>query len=361
MNNIRIDDTIINEYLNGNDVSIYRNDDVYSLGDDEKGNKISVYVEPDPYLIDKAKMITHGFIEEIKKINFSDDPKVKKYIDNISTLESYITVKLVVGLPKGMRRMFRGNGEQGISIVVDVINGLEESDSNDLYIEEFSNYIKYAILLMVLDMTGNDSEEKAIPTLAHAIYTASFAEYLSGTSQIEKFDGISLTQFWEYTEFNMIKKVFKKNNLHDVTTYMGMVVNTNPEMVVLGITGKRYLSSFDDDEEIYQIYRKGKVEFIKSIIKSHHNKQSISVLRNLLFYNRLLIVLTMIYMGWSIFGIIFDEKIFNQVFYIYPLLLFIVWLIKVLFGYKFDKNRKRFFIRVGIIAVISIAYMLIVL
>ena len=31
MNNIQIDDTIINEYLNGNDVSIYRNDDIFSL------------------------------------------------------------------------------------------------------------------------------------------------------------------------------------------------------------------------------------------------------------------------------------------------------------------------------------------
>lgn len=361
MNNIQIDDTIINEYLNGNDVSIYRNDDIFSLGDDELGSKISIFMDPDPYLIDKAKLITHGFIEEIKKINFQDDPKIKKYIENITNLESYITVKLVVGLPKGMRRVFRGNGDKGIFIVVDVINGLEESDSNDLYIEEFSNYIKYATLLMALDMSETDTTENAIPTLAHAIYTTSFAEYLSGTNQIEKFEGINLTQYWEYNEFNLIKKVLKKNNFQDVTYYMSMVVNSNPEMIVLGITGKRYLSSFDDDDEIYQIYQNGKIEFIKSIIKSRHNKQAVSTLRNLMILSRSLIVLTLIYIGWSILGIIFGEKLFNQIFYIYPLLLFIVWLMKVLIGYQFDKNRNKFFIKVGIIAVISIAYMLIVL
>lgn len=361
MNNIRIDDTIVNEYINGNDVSVFRNDEVFSLGEDPSGQQINVYVDPNPYLIDKAKLITHGFIEEIKKLNFSNDPKIKKYIPNIESLESYITVKLVVGLPPGMRRMFRGNGDQGILIVVDVINGLDESDSNDLYIEDFANYIRYAVLLMLLDMKGAEKEENAISTLAHAIFTTSFAEYLSGTNQIEKLEGINLTQFWEYTEFNMIKKVLKKKKMNDVTAYMGMVVNSNPEMVVLGITGKRYLSCLENDDEIFEIYQNGDIEFIKRILKNKENKYAISDTSNFVFFNKSLIVVTMIYIGWSILGFIFGDKFFNQIFYIYPLIICIVWLLKDLYSYKINKNLKRFLINIGIIAVIAIAYMLIVL
>ena len=361
MNNIKIDDTIINAYLAGHDVSTYRNDEVFSLGDDLQGNPINVFVEPNPYLIDKAKLITNGYIEEIKKINFSNDSKILKYIENISELESYITIKLVVGLPTGMRRMFRSNGEKGISIVVDVINVLDDNDSIDLYIEEFANYIRYAVLLMALDFKGSEKEEEPVTTIAHAIFTTSFAEYLSGTNQIDKLDNIDLIQFWEFSEYKVIKKVLQKKNMSDVTKYMGMVVNSNPEMIVLGITGKRYLSNFNDDEEIYRIYQKGDIDFIKNIVKNRQNKQAIALPNAFLFSNRILIILTMIYIGWSLLGFIFGEKLYNHVFYIFPLVIFVAWLFKNLLSYKIYQNVKSFLISSGIVAILAVAYMLIVL
>ncbi len=362
MNNIQIDDHIINDYLNGNDLSIYRNDDVFSLGKDPLGNEINIFTEPNPNLIEKAKLITHGFIEEIKKINFSEDPKILKYIPNINELESFITIKLVTGLPHGMRRMFRGGNGDGIVIVIDVINGLLDDDANDLYIEEFANYIRYAVLLMILDASMGTNEENSVETLAHAIFTSSYAEYLSGANQLEKLDEISLVKFWEYTEYQTIKKVLKKKRSSDVTAFMGMVVNSNPEMVVLGVTGKRFLNCIEDENEIFETFQKGHVEFLKSILKNRENKQSILLPNMFTLVNRLLILLVMGYIAWSIGGFLFGESLYNRVFYIYPLIIFITWLFKDLLAYKLEiKTLKRFFVSGIVMAIVSVAYMLIVL
>ena len=149
--------------------------------------------------------------------------------------------------------------------------------------------------------------------------------------------------------------------MSDVTKYMGMVVNSNPEMIVLGITGKRYLSNFNDDEEIYRIYQKGDIDFIKNIVKNRQNKQAIALPNAFLFSNRILIILTMIYIGWSLLGFIFGEKLYNHVFYIFPLVIFVAWLFKNLLSYKIYQNVKSFLISSGIVAILAVAYMLIVL
>lgn len=364
MNNIIIDDTIINTYLQGNDVSIYRNDEIFSLGTDELGNQINIFTDPDYMYLDKAKMITHGFIEEVKKIDFANDPKISKFIKNISELESFITVKFVVGLPVGMRRMFRGSSiNGGIVIVIDVTNGLKEDDSNDLYIEEFSNYIRYAILLMLLDSSGSQNDENSAETLAHAIYSASFAEYLSGTNQLEKLEDIGLIKFWEFTEFQTIKKVLKKNKRKKdyVTNYMGMVVNSNPEMVVLGITGKRYLSSILDEEEVYKISQENKVDFLRRILKSRENKKAIIEPLAFTMLNRSLILFITAYLAWSGLGLIFGDKMYNEIFYVFPLIVFVVWILKDLFAYKLEvKTMKQLLISGGIVSLISIIYMVFV-
>ena len=362
MNNIQIDDKIINDYLNGFDVSVYRNDEVFSLGQDPSGNNINVFTEPNQYLLEKAKLITHGFIEEIRKINFSEDSRILKYIPNMAQLESAITIKLIVGLPYGIRRMFRGGKENGIVIVIDVINGLHEDDDNDLYIEEFSNYIKYAILLMALDASGIENDDKSVETLAHAIFSASFAEYLSGTNQLEKLENLNLISFWEYSEYQIIKKVLKKQLSSDVTSYMGMVVNSNPEMIVLGITGKRYLSTFDEEEEIYKVYQDGRIEFIKNILKNKANKEAIALPKFFTLLNRSIILLILGYMFWSILGFIFGEHLYNRIFYVYPLIIFVNWLLKDWLAFKLEVKSKMKFLRsIIIIAIISIIYMLVVL
>lgn len=362
MNNIIIDDTIISTYLQGNDVSIHRNDEVFTLGVNPDGTPINVFTDPNYALVDKAKLITHGFIEEIKKINFSENPKITKFIENIKELESFITIKLVCGLPHGIRRMFRASSVgSGIIIVIDVINGLNEDDSNDLYIEEFSNYIKYAILLMLLDSTGTEEDEASINTLAHAIHSASFAEYLSGTNQLEKLEDISLIKFWEFTEYQTIKKVLKKKKGNHVSSYMGMIVHSNPEMVVLGITGKRFLSDIDDEDEIYQLFIGDKIEFLNKIIKNGTNKDAIMYPRMFGLLNRLSILLVTGYIAWSIAGFIFGEQLYNSIFYIYPLISFVVWILRDLYAYKLEiKSMKQFLISSGIVSIISIIYMLLV-
>ena len=362
MNNILIDDTIINAYLQGNDMEMYKNDEVFSLGTNPDGTPINVFTNPDYDLVDKAKMITHGFIEEIKKIDFSNDPKIVKYIENIKELESFITIKLVCGLPHGFRRMFRTSSiGSGIVIVIDVINGLNEDDSNDLYIEEFSNYIKYAILLMLLDSTGTEEDEVSVNTLAHAIHSASFAEYLSGTNQLEKLEDISLIKFWEFTEFQTIKKVLKNKKGNHVSSYMGMIVHSNPEMVVLGITGKRFLSDIEDEDEIYQLFVGDKIEFLKKIIKNKANREAITYPRMFGLLNRLTVLLVAGYIAWSIMGFIFGEYFYNNIFYIYPLISFMVWILRDLYAFKLEiKTIKQFLISIGIVSIISIIYMLLV-
>lgn len=362
MNNIRIDDEIINHYLNGEDLTIYRNDEIFSLGNDETGNSINVFTEPNYALIEKAKLITHGFIEEIKKLNLSNDDKILKYIPNVKELESHIIVKLVAGLPYNMRRMFRGGDGSNIIIVIDVVSALQMDDSNDLYIEEFANYIKYAVLLMILDVAHGTEDKNPVKTLGHAIFTASFAEYLSESNQLEKLDMINVVKFLESLEYQVIKKVLKKKRESDVNSFMGIMVNSNPEMITLGITGKRYLDCFDDENIIFEIYQKGEIEFLKSIVKNPVNKKAILLPNIATFINRAMIILTAGYIAWSISGIIFGEHLYNQIFYIYPLVIFVTWLLRSLIAYKLEiKNIKQFFITGIIIAILSIAYMLIVL
>lgn len=362
MNNIRIDDEIINHFLNGDDLTVYRNDEIFSLGSDELGNSINVFTEPDYGLVEKAKLITHGFVDEIKRLNFSSDDKILKYIPNVKELESHIIIKLVAGLPYNMRRMFRGGDGTNIIIVIDVVSALQMDDSNDLYIEEFANYIKYAVLLMILDAARGTDDKDPVKTLGHAIFTASFAEYLSDSNQLEKLDMINVVKFLESLEYQVIKKVLKKKRESDVHTFMGITVNSNPEMITLGITGKRFLDCFEDENEIFEIYQKGEIEFLKSIIKNPTNKRAILLPKISTFVNRAMIVLTAGYIAWSISGIIFGEKLFNQIFYIYPLIIFVTWLLRCLIAYKLEiKTIKQFFITGTIIAALAIAYMLIVL
>ena len=156
--------------------------------------------------------------------------------------------------------------------------------------------------------------------------------------------------------------MLKKKRSSDVTAFMGMVVNSNPEMVVLGVTGKRFLNCIEDENEIFETFQKGHVEFLKSILKNRENKQSILLPNMFTLFNRLLILLVMGYIAWSIGGFLFGESLYNRVFYIYPLIIFITWLFKDLLAYKLEiKTLKRFFVSGIIMAIVSVAYMLIVL
>lgn len=351
----QIDDTIINHFINGDDIELYRYDNVYAFGPDNE----KYFIEPNPLLINKARLISEGIKNIINELTLESDELVLKYIGDIKTYLENIVIKLVVGLPLGYRRMFKSDETNGkLNIIIDVTNNLTEEDDVDLYLSDFKDFIEYAIILMILDSKGPSTIDDGYTTLTHGIYASSFACYISQSRQLEMLDSINFIQMIEYDEYKILKKVLKVNKKANVSRYISLVVQTNPEMIILGITGKRYLSSIDDDKAL-ELYNLGAEEFCKAIVQSKEVKDRSFLPLMVQLLNRCVVLASGILAGFVVYTMFKGVSLALNV--------FVLLYLGILLFRNFVENKiglmtnKKFLIFGSVITIIAIVYILIML
>lgn len=351
----QIDDKIINHYLDGDDIELYRYDNVYSFG---PGNE-KYFIEPNPHLINKAKLLNEGVKNIINNLNLETDDLVLKYLGDIKPYLNNIVIKLVVGMPLGYHRMFKSDEETGkLNIIIDITNNLSDDLDIDLYLNDFKDYIEYAIILMILDSNGPSEIDDPYKTLTHGIFASSFASYISESKQLELMDNINFIQFIENDEHNVLKRVLKNNKDKRVGRYLSLVVQSNPEMVLLGITGKRYLSTLEEDK-VFELYNQGAEVFCQEIVNSKVIKERsflpnmIKHLRRIAFLAGVLLVGLIVYSFFN--GMNMILKIFGLIF------------LGILLLRNFAENKiglmsnKKFLIYGAIITLIAIGYIIMML
>lgn len=351
----QIDDKIINHYLDGDDIELYRNDNVYSFGPDNE----KYFIEPNPLLINKARLITEGIKNIINSLELENDELVLKFIGDIKPYLENIVIKLVVGLPLGYRRMFKSDEENGkLNIIIDIINNLSEEDDIDLYLTDFKDFIKYAIILMVLDSQGPSDINDGYTTLTHGIYASSFACYISQSRQLELLDNINFIQMIESDEYRILKQVIKQNKKSNISRYISLVVQTNPEMIILGITGKRLLASLEE-EKVLELFNQGAEGFCKAVVDSKEVKSRSFLPRMLKVLNRISVLAGAILAGLFIYSLFQGVTAILKV---YVLVYLGITLLKNFVENKLGLiSNKRFLIYVGIISIIAVFYILIML
>lgn len=351
----KIDDTIINHYLDGDDTALYKEDSVYSFGNDEA----RFFIEPDPHLINKARLITDGIKNIVNNLTLEKDELVLKYLGNIEQYLENIVIKLVVGLPLGYRRMFRSNDVTGeLNIVIDVTNNLSDDDDVDLYLNDFEDFIKYAIILMILDTKGPTEISDTYTTLIHGIYASSFASYISRSKQLELLDNIEFIQMVESDEYRVLKDGLKKKKANSLGKYISVVIQTNPEMILLGVTGKRLLSMTDEDK-CYELYKSGAEQFCMAIIESKDVKERIVLPNVIKILNRIVLLASLIFVGLAVYSIVNG---FNIILKVYVLIYLGILLLKNFAENKMGlMSNKKFLIYGSIITLIAVLYIIIML
>lgn len=351
----QIDDRIINHYLDGDDIELYHDDKVYVFGPQNE----KYFIEPNPHLVNKARLITEGIKNIINSLDLENDNLVLKYIGDIKPYLENIVIKLVVGLPLGYRRMFKSDEENGkLNIVIDVTNNLSEEDDIDLYLSDFKDFIKYAIILMVLDSQGPSDINDGYTTLTHGIYASSFACYISQSRQLELLDNINFIQMIESDEYRVLKQVIKANKKSNVSRYISLVVQTNPEMIILGITGKRFLLTLED-EQVLELFKLGAEAFCNAIVESKEIKSRAFLPKMLKVLNRITVLASAILAGLFVYSLFQGITVVLKVF---VLVYLGITLLKNFVENKLGLiSNKRFLIYVGIISIIAVFYILIML
>ena len=117
-------------------------------------------------------------------------------------------------------------------------------------IEDIEDYLAYALTLLVLDSTGDDIKTP-INTFEHALFCASFASYISESNQLNFMRNLRLLDMWIFLEYDTLKKIVndKKYASRYALEYLDMAITSNPEMIVIGVTGKVFL----EDKRQYSI------------------------------------------------------------------------------------------------------------
>ena len=231
-------------------------------------NEESIFMMPINPNYEKIRFVKEKVEEVLKRFNLKDENKYYSFIKNPETFEEKIVIKLVVGMPQHITKLFRITDSDDIVIILDIANYCIVMTDVLEIIEDITDYVGYAITLMVLDSSIKIDSSKPLSLFEHALYTTSFAAYISESNQLNFMRNLDLLDMWVFLEYDTIKQIFDKRKYANryASEYMDMVLTYNPEMITLGVTGKLFLEN-KSYEEAKQMYLEGPKQFLSNVYK----------------------------------------------------------------------------------------------
>lgn len=264
MHKFMIDTTIVDAFLNGENLEKFKEEDIYIIGENT-----NLFTEPTFVNIDKVYKLKKRIEALMKSFMMPDEEKYKSFLKNPEFIEQNIIIKLVVGMPLNFKKLFRQDKYGKNNIIIDLANYTLHSDDYEEMLFDIEDYLAYSLTLLVLDSTGTDLKTP-INTFEHALFCASFASYISESNQLNFMRNLKLLDMWIFLEYDTLKRIAnnKKYASRYALEYLDMAITANPEMIVLGVTGKVFLENKSIDEA-KKLYDRGPNYFIKQVAKDY--------------------------------------------------------------------------------------------
>ena len=324
MHKFMIDTTIVDAFLNGENLEQFKEEDIYIIGENT-----NLFTEPTFVNVDKVYMLEKRIEALMKSFMMPSEEKYKFFLKNPEFIEQNIIIKLVVGMPLNFKKLFRQDKYGKNNIIIDLANYTLHSDDYEEMLLDIEDYLAYSLTLLVLDSTGTDLKTP-INTFEHALFCASFASYISESDQLNFMRNLKLLDMWIFLEYDTLKRITnnKKYASRYALEYLDMAITANPEMIVLGVTGKVFLEN-KSINEAKKLYDRGPSYFIKQVAKDYELSFASKVTKSLSIIKNLIMPLLIV---WIIsFMISIYTGVMNLPFKIFPLIItFLLCLIEAL-------------------------------
>lgn len=356
MDKFIINDEIIKSYLNRENIFQHANDEVFILGPVEDG--LSIFEKPSEndliFVIELYKQLK----ESLNQFAFKNNEKINDYLGDLRDFLKDLTIKLVVGMPPTITKLFRSINNK-IIIVFDLHNWSQKDKVIAEIIEEIIDYIRYIICLMTLDSRLEPETDNEIGLLYHSIFIASFAFFLSDSNQLKRSERSSEYSTMYYLEEATLRRIARQNQNGLANKFINNIVQINPEMEYLGVTGKAFLSSLNakgKTDQIKSLFNQGSYHFINVLINEKMTKKS-RLFRLHLIFTITMPILAIIIATWSFISI--SKKTFGIELKLLPIiyaLLMVVYQVLKLITHQ--TRLKQFFIYLGLIIFLVSVYSL---
>lgn len=358
MSKYKINDEIVNAYINGNDLTLYKNNDCYSFGLKGQEKQEPIFFEPDPaFKLDVARA-TNEIKNIIENIDLTRISRVNRFIGDISEFENSIEINLIVGYPGKIKFLTYVNEDSSKAfIVIDVLNTLLYYGQLEILRDEVEKYLKYILVDLIIGTklpVDYDSKQSMLESL---MFSASYADYISEINHWEAFtEAVPVATILEYTEYTILKQVEKRKDETKAEKYLYSVVSCDPEVYDFAIVGKRYLASLSEDDA-YNMFSKTAKEFIINALENKENKKAIILPKLSKWITMACIALL------ALFIIFFIPCVFfNFYTFIYSLIPFpfaILVIVRGLVNYKMGViSNKKFIISTLIAFIFTICYLI---
>lgn len=331
MHKFKIDTIIIDDFLNHRDLEIYYQTDIYMIEDH------SIFMMPLNPNYERIRLIKIKVVELLKNFYLSDEQKYYYFIEHPELIEEKIIIKIVVGLPNNITKLFRSTINDEIIIILDLANYCYVMSDNNEIIEDINDYLGYALTLMVLDANIKIDNSNPIALFEHTVYCTSMAYYISESNQLNFMRNLDQLNVWLFLEYDTIQKRYLRKNKAKmyVEEYLDVAFRTNPEMVAVGVTGKVFIEDKTCDE-VMKIYKEGSKQFLKQIYKQQDLRFISRMIKALSIIEALIIPLLIV---WLITIVVFlITKELKAIVRIIPLITIFLLTLKESLKYKLMRS-----------------------
>ena len=362
MHNFKIDDEIVKAYINKEPLDQYHSDKLFLFSNGIEKEHESMFTIPKEDLSREVTSLYKEVIDKLSNFCFSNEKRFEKFLGDTSEMEDKIIIKLVVGFPNNVKKLFKSSDDDKIHIIFDLYNyvsSMRDASIDDM-MEDIYDYLGYAICLLILDSRGSTEEEGQLAILNHAIFSASYAYYISCSEHLDYMREANVYEIWLYLEYDTLKRIShskrKKNQIAD--NYLGVVFQTNPEMIIIGVSGKTYLENMNEDDA-YKLFLEGSTKFVNCVEKSSHLERSNALSFVYMVLNALLPLTVIGFIIWGIITTIKGE--YTLSFKIAPLIIALLEGVRELIRYKLKySNILKLIIYLACIIIVTILYTLFV-
>ncbi len=357
MHKFKIDSSIVEAFLKGSSLKSYQNDDIYMIGEEMTTSIFTMPVNPN---YDRITLLMKRLVNVLKCFTLPNETKYHMFLKNTDFIEEHIIIRLVVGMPSRLKKLFRSGSDGVNSIIIDLANYTLYSDDYDEIVEDIEDYLGYAITLLVLDSRESNNIKTSINTFEHALYCTSFANYISESNQLNFMRNLNMLEMWVFLEYDTLNRVVKKkkHSSRYALEYLDMALTSNPEMITLGVTGKVYLEE-KSIEEVNKLFLLSPDKFICKIAEDKELSFVSKMTKSLSFVKYLTIPMILI---WTISLLVsLGQNTMILPFKIFFLIIMFLLILQEVLKYKlYYTSRLIFIFKTGIYILSSIIFCIIV-
>ena len=133
MHKFMIDTTIVDAFLNGEELGKFKEEDIYIIGENT-----NLFIEPTFVNVDKVYMLKKRIEALLRSFMMPDEEKYKTFLKNPEFIEQNIVIKLIVGMPLNFKKLFRQDKTGKNNIIIDLANYTLHYDDYEEMIEDIA-------------------------------------------------------------------------------------------------------------------------------------------------------------------------------------------------------------------------------